>query len=94
MVVSAPGYRPGVCARPVSLLDLYPTLNDLCGLDTIKLHDGVSLAPLLRDPQRQWKRPAVIEFRRGNAAVRKYVPRIPLADCMPTATRSNIATQA
>ncbi len=70
LVISVPGYRPGVCERPVSLLDLYPTLNELCGLAAIKSHDGVSLTPLLRNPRTMWNRPAVIEFKRGNAAVR------------------------
>ena len=70
LVISAPGHQPGVCKRPVSLLDLYPTLNELCGLEAIASHDGVSLVPLLRDPETEWKRPAVVEFLRGNAAVR------------------------
>ncbi len=70
LVISAPGYRPGVCDRPVSLLDLYPTLNELARLPAIEAHDGVSLVSLLRNPKAEWKRPAVIEFKRGNAAVR------------------------
>ncbi|MBP89503.1 MAG: iduronate-2-sulfatase [Planctomycetaceae bacterium] len=69
-IISAPGYRQGVCERPVSLLDLYPTLNELTGLEANQSHDGVSLAPLLLKPKAQWNRPAVIEFNRGNAAVR------------------------
>ena len=70
LVISAPGHQPGVCDRPVSLLDMYPTLNELCDLKPIKSHDGVSLAPLLRDPKAKWQRPAVIEFKKGNVAVR------------------------
>ena len=70
LVLSAPGFKPGVCDRPVSLLDMYPTLNELCDLKAIKSHDGVSLAPLLRDPKAKWNRPAVIEFKKGNVAVR------------------------
>ncbi|MFP6693772.1 MAG: sulfatase/phosphatase domain-containing protein, partial [Pirellulales bacterium] len=70
LIISVPGHQPGVCNRPVSLLDLYPTLNELAGLQAIESHDGVTLAPLLRNPQAAWKRPAVIEFKLGNAAVR------------------------
>ncbi len=70
LIISVPGHQPGVCNRPVSLLDLYPTLNELAGLRAIESHDGVTLAPLLRNPQAAWNRPAVIEFKLGNAAVR------------------------
>ncbi len=70
LIISVPDHMPGVCERPVSLLDLYPTLIELCGLAPIGSHDGVSLVPLLRNPHEDWIRPAVIEFRRGNAAVR------------------------
>jgi arylsulfatase A-like enzyme len=69
-IISAPGYRPGVCDRPVSLLDLYPTLNALIELGENKSHDGISLVPLLKNPDADWNRPAVIEFKRNNAAVR------------------------
>jgi arylsulfatase A-like enzyme len=70
LVIAAPGYQPGICNRPVSLLSLFPTLNELCGLEAIPAHDDVSLAPLLKDPQAPWKRLAIVEFRFGNAAVR------------------------
>jgi choline-sulfatase len=70
LIISVPGFKPGTCARPVNLLDLYPTLNELLSFQVIKSHDGVSLAPLLRDPLAKWDRPAVIEYKRGNAAVR------------------------
>lgn len=72
LVISAPGVTaPGsTCSRPVSLIDLYPTLLDLCRLpDGVGL-EGVSLRPLLEDPGMEWTRPAVMTFRRGNHAVR------------------------
>ncbi|MDG2380041.1 MAG: sulfatase [Pirellulaceae bacterium] len=70
LIIHVPGKTPAVCNHPVSLLDLFPTLNDLAGLTDIESHDGISLLPLLEDPHTVWKRPAVIEFGRGNAAVR------------------------
>ena len=48
------------CRRPVSLLDLYPTLIDLCGLPPNGRVEGRTIAPLVRDPKRQWPYPAVI----------------------------------
>ena len=70
LIIHVPGKTPAVCNHPVSLLDLFPTLNDLAGLTDIESHGGISLLPLLEDPHTVWKRPAVIEFGRGNAAVR------------------------
>ena len=48
------------CARPVSLLDLYPTLLDLCGLPENPKNEGRSIAPLVRNPKAKWSYPAVI----------------------------------
>ncbi len=59
LIVRAPGVSQagGECPRPVSLIDVYPTLVDLCGLqgDTRKNAKGAplggySLHPLLVDP--------------------------------------------
>ena len=59
LVIRAPGVSRagGTTALPVSLVDLYPTLLDLCNLpgDTMKNSqgrplDGSSLTPLLKDP--------------------------------------------
>ncbi len=72
LAVVAPGItRPRQRSRrPVSLLDLYPTLVDLCGLPPREDLEGVSLRPLLENPGIGWSRPAVITFGRGNHAVR------------------------
>ncbi|WP_419194037.1 sulfatase [Novipirellula herctigrandis] len=42
------------CDRTVSLIDLYPTLVELCGLPAKEL-DGHDFSPLLRNPQTEWK---------------------------------------
>lgn len=54
------------CGRTVELLDLYPTLTDLCGLTNVpaKLH-GKSLRPLLDNPAAAWTRPALSQVQRG-----------------------------
>ena len=72
LAIVAPGIATpgGRCNRPVGLLNLYPTLIDLCGLPARDDLEGVSLRPLLEDPQSQWDRPAVMTFRRNNHAVR------------------------
>jgi arylsulfatase A-like enzyme len=72
MIVVAPGMtEPGArCAVPVDLTVLYPTLLELCGLATDEACDGVSLVPLLENPQAKWDVPAVMTYMRGNHAVR------------------------
>ena len=44
----------------MSLLDLYPTLIELCGLPKNPRIDGRSIAPLVRNPQAAWPYPALI----------------------------------
>ena len=48
------------CKSPVSLVDLYPTLIELCGLPRREDLDGRSLAPLAKNPEAPWPYPAVI----------------------------------
>ena len=70
-IVVAPGVTgEGVrCDLPVDLSVIYPTLLELGGLSPEKC-DGVSVVPLLRDPNHEWKRPALMTYGRGNHAVR------------------------
>ncbi len=58
------------CGRTVSLLDIYPTLADLCGLSIGEHLEGKSLKPLLADPGAAWDRPVVTTHGRNNHAVR------------------------
>ncbi len=53
------------CPRTVELLDIYPTLAELCGLrDTPANLHGRSLAPLLRNANARWDKPAVSQVHR------------------------------
>lgn len=72
LMVSAPGItKPGTrCDRVVSLIDVYPTLIDICGLSRRMELEGVSLKPLLKDPSAKWERPALTTYRFGNHTVR------------------------
>jgi len=66
LIISAPGMTVGgVSPRTVELVDLYPTLADLCGLRAPASLDGESLGPLLKNPRAEWKHPAYSYIRRG-----------------------------
>lgn len=59
-IMAAPGVaRAGaVCRRPVELIDIYPTLADLCGLGVPDELEAISMKPLLENPSRPWKKAA------------------------------------
>lgn len=67
LILSAPGTRGrgGHSGRTVELLDLYPTLADLCGLPAPAGLDGKSLRPLLDNPSAPWDKPAYTQVWRG-----------------------------
>lgn len=50
LLIVAPGCEKGqVCSTPVSHVDLYPTLMELCGLTSPEGLQGQSLVPMLKD---------------------------------------------
>ncbi len=66
LVMAGPGViEGGVCHSPVEFIDIYPTIADVCGLDAPDNLDGVSLQPLLADPDTDWDRPAYTQQHRG-----------------------------
>ena len=56
--------------RVVSLVDIYPTLVQLCHLNTVKGLQGHSLVPLLQNPAAEWNHIALSSYRKGNTSVR------------------------
>ncbi|MBK8978437.1 MAG: sulfatase [Planctomycetes bacterium] len=66
LLVRAPGAQDtgAQCDRLVELVDLFPTLCELCGITPPAGREGASLAPLLRDPSRAWKRAAFSQYLR------------------------------
>jgi arylsulfatase A-like enzyme len=61
--------RDAKCAEPVSLIDLYPTLIEMCGLPQREGLSGKSLLPLLTDPSQETGRMVLTTFGQGNHAV-------------------------
>ena len=62
--------RGARCDRPVSLLDVYPTLSDLCGLETPSHLEGESLRSFLDNPETVSDRAVVTTFKFQNHSVR------------------------
>lgn len=66
LLISVPGWLKGkVSGRTVELVDLYPTLADLCNLPVTQKLSGKSLKPLLLNPDATWNKAAYSQLVRG-----------------------------
>lgn len=71
LLIVGPNIKPGAaCAEPASLLDIYPTLVELCQLEKNPHLEGVSLVPQLNDPTTARERPAITSSYFGNHSIR------------------------
>lgn len=71
-IIVAPGAKGNgqLCRRIVQSLDLYPTLVELCELPQPQGLEGVSLVPLLNNPQGEWNHPAYTIWSEDGQALR------------------------
>jgi arylsulfatase A-like enzyme len=71
LVFKAPSaQRGGRCEAPTELLDIYPTLLELCGLPPNPQAEGNSLVPLLKNPDAEWNEISVTSYGVGNLSLR------------------------
>ncbi len=72
MMLAGPGVsaRNRKSGRTVELLDLYPTLVDLCDLPKRPELEGRSLRPLLANPDAPWDKPAITSLAQNRVSVR------------------------
>jgi choline-sulfatase len=71
LIFAGPGVtRGGRSTQPAELMDIYPTLIDLCGLAPRKDLEGLSLLPQLKQAQTKRTRPAITSHNQGNHGVR------------------------
>ncbi|NNE01476.1 MAG: sulfatase-like hydrolase/transferase [Pirellulaceae bacterium] len=71
LIIAGPdAAKDSICDRPVGLIDVYPTLLELCGLPPRDVLEGTSLRPLLIDPDASWNRPAICTFGPNNHTLR------------------------
>lgn len=73
LIIAAPGMKGAGkgAAGPAELIDVYPTLADLCGLEAPANLHGKSLAPQCTDPTLATKGYALTQVRRGGGMGKK-----------------------
>jgi iduronate 2-sulfatase len=77
LLIVAPGTaQPGIVVKtPVSLVDVYPTLTELCNVPAPDNLQGQTLAPMLKDPSTVGRGWAITQVSRGGGARRATVTR-------------------
>ena len=71
LIFAGPGIFPGGnCTEPAELLDIYPTLAELCRLPAPEKQEGHSLAPQLVNPETQRPWPAITTHNHDNHGLR------------------------
>jgi len=71
LIFAGPGVNVGGrCGQPAELLDMYPTLVELCALPARENLEGHSLVPQLKDANATRPWPAITTCNKGNDAVR------------------------
>lgn len=75
LLVRVPGRTRPATVSPalVELVDLYPTLTELCGVKPPPNLEGTSFAPLFERPERPWKRGAFTVVTRGKDTLGRAV---------------------
>jgi arylsulfatase A-like enzyme len=53
LIIKVPGKKPAVCNSFAELLDLYPTITELAGLERSKYLQGKSLVKTLNNPKHE-----------------------------------------
>lgn len=70
LLFSGPGIVAGQSNQPVGLIDVYPTLADLCSLAIPAHLEGQSLRPVLENASTKLDRPALCTFGKNNHSLR------------------------
>jgi arylsulfatase A-like enzyme len=71
LLIAGPAIKSGeACPEPASLIDIYPTLVELCKLPPNPKLEGLSLVPQLSDPTTRRERPAITSSYFGNHSIR------------------------
>ena len=68
LMIKVPGVTKNnkTCNGVVNLIDLYPTLSDLCDIPINPENDGRSFAKLIANPDMEWNEPTLTTWLYGN----------------------------
>lgn len=70
-LIRLPGKKGGERKQTVSLLDVYPTLVDFCGLEKPShTFSGKSIVPVFKEPEYDWNRPGFTCYGENYSSVR------------------------
>ncbi len=71
MIWVAPDLTPAgsFCDKGVDLMSVYPTICELAGIAIPKHVEGISIKPLLSNPNANWTTPALCTMQKGNHAL-------------------------
>ena len=73
LIIRVPGKEPAVCNSLVELLDLYPTISNLCGLEIPERLQGKDISPMLDDPAHEVRDAAFsVNGSRGGFLLREH----------------------
>lgn len=56
LVIYAPGLSAGTCDKMVEMVDIYPTITELCKVPTPAGLEGASMVRLMQNPNQTWKK--------------------------------------
>jgi iduronate 2-sulfatase len=67
LIISIPELRKSPVSTDefVEFVDIYPTLCELAGLDIPENLEGLSAVPLIKDPERPWKKAVFSQYLRS-----------------------------
>jgi hypothetical protein len=66
IIVCPNRYKASRSDLPVGLIDIYPTLVELCGLPAKSSNEGVSFVPLMSQSQPEWRHAIPTTYARGS----------------------------
>lgn len=70
LIVSAPGLKGNKTQSMSEVVDIFPTLCDLTGIPVPQKLDGMSLAPVMRNPETKVKEYSISQYPRSEKSTK------------------------